>query len=787
PPPPSALKPDLPREFDVIVELALAKDRERRYQSASELAEALRSLKGAAAQQNFDGLMVTSGKPAPGIESESFVGREAELMKLDELLRKAISGSGSVVFITGEPGIGKTAFVERFLHHARKSYSGLLAARGRCVEQYGTGEAYLPFLDAIGALLAGPGRERTVAFLRTYAPTWCLQFPAALISTAAMESLQQETGGVSKDRMLREMGDALRALAANTPTVLLLEDLHWADPSSVDLLRHLCQRAGDLRLLIVGTFRPDDVELSDHPLKSYMVEMRAHNLCEEIALGALDAEHVARYLDARFSPHDFPAELSALIGRKTEGHPLFATSLVDFLAGSGGIVKSGDGRWSLARPLSEMDVEAPESVRSMIRKKLEALSEEDRLALQYASVEGEEFLSTVVAHLLDTDDLALEERFAVVERMHHLIVARGEEELPDGTLATRYRFAHALYQNVLYGDLISKRRIQLHRKAGEQLARHYGAQTARIAAQLAMHFERGRDFGRAVEHLTHAAGNAAKLYANAEAAEYYGRALGLVEKLPDEEQEKTRLELYQKRGAAHLALGRFQPAVDDYTEMLDAARRLGSPAAESAALNALTMTLFYSHRLDEITARVDEVLRAAERAGSEALRVEALQVIALKHLGYGELDQARPMLDEIIGSARRLAHKRVLLTGLAWRGILHFFQTEYTLAEEMLTEAQSLAKELHDGFLLLESYFVLGMVRGNQGRMSEALATFNEGLEIARRYGDQFWSPRMPNCIGWIYRELQDFDRALEYNQQGLEVGREAQVLEAQANSLINL
>jgi tetratricopeptide (TPR) repeat protein len=434
-----------------------------------------------------------------------------------------------------------------------------------------------------------------------------------------------------------------------------------------------------------------------------------------------------------------------------------------------------------------MSLEAPENVRSMIRKKLGTLGEEDRRALQYASVEGDEFLSTVLAALLDSDDLELEERLAQVERAYRLIETVGEEELPDGSLATRYRFAHALYQNVLYGDLVGKRRRLLHRQAGERLESHYGSLSGRIAAQLASHFERGHDFPRAVEYLSRAGDNAAALYAGSEAADNYGRAVELAKRLPAEERAQQLLSLYQKRGRARQGLGRFSEAVDDFTEMLDEARRAGSPEQESAALNALTMTLFYSHRLDEITARADEILRAAERAQSDALRIEAMQVLALKHLGSGELGEAERMLDEIIRGARRLGHKSVLLTGLAWRGILHFFQTEYDAAAEMLLEARGLAEELRDVFLLLEGYFVLGMVRGNQGRMSEALATFHEGLEIAGRYGDHFWSTRIPNCIGWIYRELQDLERAVEYDQQGVEVGRRRGVLEAQANSLINL
>src|SRR5205823_3886465 len=150
-------------------------------------------------------------------------------------------------------------------------------------------------------------------------------------------------------------------------------------------------------------------------------------------------------------------------------------------------------------------------------------------------------------------------------------------------LAVRYGFAHALYQNVLYGDLVSKRRTLLHRRAGELLIEHYADQAPRIAAQLAMHFERGRDFPRAIQYLIQAGDNAIKVYANAEAERHYSRALALVKKLPGAELSETYLTLYRKRGRANLALTRREQAEDDFTRMLVLARATGARAAECGA------------------------------------------------------------------------------------------------------------------------------------------------------------------------------------------------------------
>src|SRR5262249_23116555 len=467
----------------------------------------------------------------------------------------------------------------------------------------------------------------------SHAPTWCAQLPAAFASTGSFERLQQETIGATKERMMREMGDALGMVAVNSPIVLLLEDLHWADPSSVDLLRHLGQRIGNQRLMVAGTLRPEDIERSNHPLKGCKAEMQAHRLSEELALGSLSRDHIAEYLNATFAPNDFPPELASLIHDKTEGHPLFAINLLQYLSERGDIGKE-NAHWSLLRPLAEMELEAPEGVRSMIGKKMDALEEEDRRTLQYASVEGTEFVSTVVASLLGVDEVDLEERLAALGKTHRLIETLGEEELPDGSLATRYRFSHALYQNFLYGDLVNKRRVMLHRQAGEQLIQRYGKRAPHIAAQLALHFERGRDFARAIEFLTHAGDNATTLYANAEAAEYYTRALGLIKKLPAEAQGETLATLYQKRGAVNMALSRFPESIDDYTNMLKQQVVLESPERQSAALGALALTLFFSHRLEEMEARADEAVAAAKRAGSEELRTQTGALMALKHLCY---------------------------------------------------------------------------------------------------------------------------------------------------------
>src|SRR5262249_40976559 len=300
---------------------------------------------------------------------------------------------------------------------------------------------------------------------------------------------------------------------------------------------------------------------------SLKTEMQVHNLCDEVTLSSWNRQHIAEYVDATFSPNDFPADLAALVHEKTEGHPLFVANLLQYLGERGDVAKA-NAHWTLARPLPEMDPAAPESVRAMISKKMDALDPEERRALQYASIEGTEFLSSVTAKLLGVDEIDLEEALARIAKSHRLIDEQGEEELPDGTLATRYRFSHALYQTFLYSDLVNKRRVMLHQQAGEQLLSHYGKRAPQIATQLAMHFEQGRDFPRAIEYLIHAGDHAAKLYGYAEAEKHYTQALNLVKKLPDADQPQQFVTLYHKRGTVNHALSNFTQAAKDFADML---------------------------------------------------------------------------------------------------------------------------------------------------------------------------------------------------------------------------
>ena len=801
------VRPDAPAVLDSVLERLLAKEPEQRYPTFAEFFADLNPVQENTAQLTATEKAAPPSEPiagqrkranaatihtaayslASGAETSNFVGRERELQRLEALLERACAGAGRIAFIAGEPGLGKTSLVNEFLRRTTRERPAMLCLTGHCVEQYGASEAYLPFLNAFSRSLNGPAKEFVASKLLSYAPAWSMQFTSSAFSATDIRAqLQRETMGATGERMLREMGECLNALTLQLPMILLLEDLHWADPPSAHLIRYLGHNIGRMKLLLIGTYRPEELERINRPLRDCTGELKAHDQCDEIMLGMLGLEEIASHLDARFSPNNFSRELATLIQQKTDGHPLFTTRLARHLGERSALVKR-DSNWSLAQDISQISLEMPESVLALIRRRIELLNETDRRLLQYASPQGEEFLSRVLAELLEIDQLEIEERLDRLARSSHLLRNCGEEELPDRSMATRYRFAHALYQNVLYDDLVAERRRQLHRQTGDLLEEFYADKSAQIAAQLAMHFERAREFSRAIKYLVRVGDNSARLLATVEAIEHYSHALELSVKLSANDCAAVSASLHVKRGTMNLNCSRFDEAVADFERAIALAQTAAACETEHAALNGLIITFFISHRLADMTRRAEEALKLSERSRNTGLRFETLAYMAQRNTCYGELDDAIRLNEQIIAEAKAVEDRAALAMALLQRGELHLHQTEYAQALELLDGGVNKTLEVGDNFKHMYGLFMLGMAQANFGKISMALATFNKLGAIAERNGDRAWLVRCPNCVGWIYREMQDVERAVRHDRKGTDMTEKSEFQEVLAHSLINL
>ena len=350
---------------------------------------------------------------APDRGAVRAVGRDTELRHLHAWLAKARSRTRQVVFVTGEAGRGKTTLVEAFLAEARAD-GDLRVGRGQCVQHQGEGEPYLPILDALGRLCREPAGSDLIALLLDRAPTWLIQMPW-LVSADDVEVLDRRTRGATVARMLREMAEALDAMTADRPLILVLEDLHWSDHSTLDLLALIARRQEPARLLVIGTYRQAEARApagGGHPLRALTHDLRIHGHATELAVASLQEAAVAEYLDDRLGPlladSQIAPALAALVHRRTEGNPLFMRSLVDWWIADGRFDDADEAGIAPSR-LAELEAGVPGTVRDLIEHQLGQLTAQEQAVLEAASVAGVELATAALAVALGMSEEDVEE------------------------------------------------------------------------------------------------------------------------------------------------------------------------------------------------------------------------------------------------------------------------------------------------------------------------------------------------------------------------------------------
>jgi DNA-binding winged helix-turn-helix (wHTH) protein/predicted ATPase len=584
-----------------------------------------------------------------------FVGRDAELAQLGKWWSAARQGVRQVGFIVGEPGIGKTALVDAFVAQVA-SAQDVAVGCGQCVDDYGMGEAYRPLLEALGRLCREAEGDRFVAGLRKHAPSWLAHLPSVL-DPEDRAAVVRTTGGVTSAQMLRELTDALEAFTVGRSLVLVLEDLHWSDRATLAWLAYMARKRDSAHLLILGTYRPQEVLGHAHPLRALLVDLRPHAQYAELVLDALSAPAVAAYLIKRCGG-SLPARVPQLIHRRTGGHPLFLVSMVDELVRDRlfeNIRDAGVGREQLAT-LSDI---VPANLREYIEQHLDRLPREDQALLDVASVAGITFTVAAVAGPPAPATDRIEARYTTLARQGHLIRANSIETWPDGTTTPCYQFKHGLYQEVAYARVSAGRRMQLHREIGLRKERGYAAQTQQIAAELAVHFARGGDRRRAVRYLDEAADHALQRSAYQEAIAHLTQGLAMIASLPDAaERAQHELRFLTKRGLAFVAT-RGQAHVD-VQQSLARARALCHQVPDSVQLFRVLGGLFSFHVVrSELSLACDfasEFASLAEREPDSTLRLGAHWAFGQTLFFQGEFAPAREHLEQGIGLYDRREH-----------------------------------------------------------------------------------------------------------------------------------
>jgi DNA-binding winged helix-turn-helix (wHTH) protein/tetratricopeptide (TPR) repeat protein len=702
----------------------------------------------------------SAGAMAPASADRGrLVGRDRELDALRACLQRALHGELQIVFVTGEPGIGKTALVDEFQRLAHAEAPTLRFARGQCVEGYGGAEPYYPMLDALGQLCHGPGGNRVVEILAAQAPTWLVQFPS-LVKHEQRQALQQEILGATRDRMLREIREALDTLNLEGPLLWVFEDLQWVDLSSVDLISALARQRKAAKAMGIITMRPVDMAAPEHPLKKLKQDLLVHHLCQEITLAPLLEADVAEYLNAKSLGGDLPAGLAELIYRHSEGNPLCMIAALDHLIEHGRI-SFENGTWRLAVSPEKIDLEVPETLRQTIEAQIECLTSEQQRTLEVASVNGVLFSASVNAIPANLDEETFEELCDELSRRHHMVRWAGSRQFPNGIVSVRYEFAQALYREVFYHRQTPGRRAKLHLRIGERLEELFAKHESEVAAELAGHFEQGGDWQRAIKYLRLAADTAGRRSEPRQAAEILTHALDLVRKLPEDGRTAVEIEILEKLAAIYSVLGDSNRAVETYEALAARAAHDGLIDVEVRSLIEMAWPLSWisSQRSLEVLERAlqlsarqeDPLLRARSRARCFAWRL-------WQGWNPQDAEDFRSAFVEICNSDDR----RVFAPYLADCGFIGCISSRYREAHRILIESRVIKLEAAQENPYLSTAYVRGQLPLTlsllfMGEWGEALREIKEAIAILDKNADYNWGQGVRPHLAWVHLQAMDF------------------------------
>ena len=629
---------------------------------------------------------------AQRISSPAFVGRAAELEAFDRLLGRAASGRGGALMVAGEAGIGKSRLVAELETRARRSDALVLA--GECME---LAEGELAFAPIVAAMRPVMDRRYGVDGL---------EMPLRSALASLWPSLG-EASGATREQLFEGIYRVLAGLAERQPVMMLVEDLHWVDRSSRDLLEFLVRNTRRDRLILVATYRPDELHRG-HPLRQFLAELERSGRAERLQLQPLTRAELAQQLAAIMGSRP-PTRTIDEIFERCEGNPFFAEEL---LAGT-----EPDPTDAL-----------PESLRDALLLRVERLAPSTQDLLRAAAVVGRSVDHSLLAQVSGATDAELIAALREATE-HHVLVLTGHQ--------SAYTFRHALLREAIYDDTLPGERVRLHRAIGEALTASPELATAGAAAELAYHWHAAGELRAALGASVQAAAEATRMNAYAEGVGHIERALAIWDRVQgaDELTQTTEVDLLIRGSeVAHwagdtersLMFGeRARRAVDVESAPLQAA------AAEKSIGQALWHAGLGDDAIEHLAAARELVPASppsVDRADALAAEGRALMLVSR----YGE---ARDRLEEALEIAASVGLPQVQASALNSLAIIYSEYGEYERAVASGREGLAIATEFELGEEISRAYVNGSQAMDNGGLVEDALKLGIEGIETVRRLG----------------------------------------------------
>jgi DNA-binding SARP family transcriptional activator len=705
----------------------------------------------------------------PHLPSIGLVGRIHEHQLLWQAYKPVKSEASSrIVLIAGEAGVGKTTLVSAFVHEAHEQ--GAIVMYGRCDEDLLL--PYGPFVEALAHYLANEKKTATSELRSDHLSALARLAPVLRERYGDLTDATSSDPDAERWLLYGAVVALLESASSDGPVVILLEDLHWADRPTLQLLRHVSAHLSR-SVLLVGTYRDTEVSSSD-PVAETLVTLStqpaalgSENRVTRISLSGLEEEEVVSFLSAS-AGHEMDQtglDLAHTLHRETGGNPLFVSEVLRHLVETRSIVQESSGRWIQAKDLSEAGL--PDSVRQVIRSRVTRLGQGSLQVLSTASALGQEFEAELIASVTRSEE----------DRVFDVLEAANAAALVSETGVTpgHYRFAHALIQHTLYEGLSATRRARLHRSIAEALEVRVGEEPGSQAGELARHWllsNRAIDRSKGAVYARIAGDVALDALAPLEAIRWFRQALDVLELLPDDG-EKARC-------LAGLGEAQRQAGDASYRETLLEAARLARTIDD---VDVLVRAALANNRGSSSTSgtvdweRIETLETALKALGSAhpAARARLLALLAMERTYDGDYPARKAVADEALTIARRLDDPATLLDVLLRRRLaIRMPETVEALFIES-SEAAALAKQVDDPVASFWNAVSRAVYAVQLGDISEVNRSHKELVRLAAQVGQPtlMWDAAWQR--GWSTLLAGDLAQAEALADEILQVGTETQ------------
>lgn len=763
-----------------------------------------------------------------------FSGRDDQFELLKSELSGSVHGVGRTVFISGEAGIGKSRLAQELEKYARTLK--IKTMTGRCQARHGQ-LPYLPIVEAIRhffGIQSQANIQQLEEFIENHATDLMPKLPAIRVFL----NMHSYEGSIieSQDQIWDAVFQLFIMISRQRPFVLFLDDLHWADENTIQLLRYLSRNISTSRILIIGTYRPLELHPAGkgltHPLSDLENELRREEKLTVIPLTRLDIAAVKQMVFSLFHDADFEHDFYDSLFNETEGNPFFVLETLKLLKMEGVIQKDHSG-YCLKEDYKRFGI--PNSIHDIVMRRIEKLSSEEHEILEIGAVEGEAFFSDTICNALEIDRLKLLRKLQSLERDHHII--HPKEKM--------YFFDHSKIREFLYEAITPELRIAYHQNIGEYLSRTYG-NDSHFVSRIAHHFVEGEEEEKALPFLVTAGDNAKILFANQQALDFYRQAFAIIrsvemgnssdiltrqklsvieglgdvlsligkhdaalenyrilEKMLDDLSPQL-VELYWKMGAVFLTKGENEKALEfldqaetHYEKNLERMKAGETvfksnrePCPEKDLLTLLGRIKFSKARVYKASGaypraieEIEDGLTILEDEGNYKEKAQAYNDLGNILFDQGDYPQSSSMHSKSLEMRKKIEDKKGIAETFINLANIECEEGHYVQAAQLLEESNRIMTEIGHRYGMAGTFVNLGIVYNNLGRYEDAIRAHQKSLEISAEIGSGPVQILSYSNLGADFNDLQDYEKAKNYLEKGMSLMDEldSKVFESQA------